>query len=70
MLTGAFRQRLLPAPDRDTPNSKRFGLSATAKWLMRLAISTTYQPATDLGFLLHKYPERIQSFGEVWPAPE
>ena len=29
---------------------------------MLLTISTTYQPATDLGFLLHKNPGRFQSF--------
>lgn len=29
---------------------------------MLLTISTTYQPATDLGFLLHKNPARAQSF--------
>ena len=29
---------------------------------MLLTISTTYQPATDLGFLLHKNPHRFQSF--------
>ena len=29
---------------------------------MLLTISTTYSPATDLGYLLHKHPERIQSF--------
>ncbi len=28
---------------------------------MLLTISTTYQPATDLGFLLHKHPDRFQS---------
>jgi len=37
--------------------------------LMLLSITTTYQPATDLGFLLHKNPERLQttdmSFGQV-----
>jgi 3' terminal RNA ribose 2'-O-methyltransferase Hen1 len=27
-----------------------------------LTISTTAQPATDLGYLLHKHPERVQSF--------
>jgi 3' terminal RNA ribose 2'-O-methyltransferase Hen1 len=27
-----------------------------------LAISTTHQPATDLGFLLHKHPDRVQGF--------
>jgi 3' terminal RNA ribose 2'-O-methyltransferase Hen1 len=27
-----------------------------------LTITTTRQPATDLGFLLHKHPERVQSF--------
>jgi 3' terminal RNA ribose 2'-O-methyltransferase Hen1 len=29
---------------------------------MLLTISTTYQPATDLGYLLHKHPDRCQSF--------
>lgn len=29
---------------------------------MLLAISTTHQPATDLGYLLHKHPDRCQSF--------
>jgi 3' terminal RNA ribose 2'-O-methyltransferase Hen1 len=29
---------------------------------MLLTISTTHQPATDLGFLLHKHPEKFQSF--------
>jgi 3' terminal RNA ribose 2'-O-methyltransferase Hen1 len=36
---------------------------------MLLTISTTEQPATDLGFLLHKHPERVQevdlSFGKA-----
>ena len=29
---------------------------------MLLTITTTHQPATDLGYLLHKHPERAQSF--------
>ena len=29
---------------------------------MLLTISTTHRPANDLGFLLHKHPERFQSF--------
>lgn len=29
---------------------------------MLLTISTTYSPATDLGYLLHKHPARLQSF--------
>jgi 3' terminal RNA ribose 2'-O-methyltransferase Hen1 len=29
---------------------------------MLLTISTTHRPATDLGYLLHKHPERFQSF--------
>ena len=29
---------------------------------MLLTISTTHRPATDLGFLLHKHPERVQTF--------
>ncbi|HEX3510604.1 MAG TPA: 3' terminal RNA ribose 2'-O-methyltransferase Hen1 [Solirubrobacteraceae bacterium] len=29
---------------------------------MLLTITTTHAPATDLGYLLHKHPERLQSF--------
>ena len=29
---------------------------------MLLTIETTYQPATDLGYLLHKTPARVQQF--------
>lgn len=29
---------------------------------MLLTLSTTHTPATDLGYLLHKHPERCQSF--------
>ena len=29
---------------------------------MLLTISTTHSPSTDLGFLLHKHPEKLQSF--------
>ncbi len=29
---------------------------------MLLTISTTHQPATDLGYLLHKHPDRCQTF--------
>jgi 3' terminal RNA ribose 2'-O-methyltransferase Hen1 len=29
-----------------------------------LTISTTHEPATDLGYLLHKHPGRVQSFTE------
>src|SRR5829696_5140285 len=29
---------------------------------MLLTLSTTHQPATDLSYLLHKHPDRIQTF--------
>lgn len=29
---------------------------------MFLSLSTTHRPATDLGYLLHKHPERVQGF--------
>ena len=29
---------------------------------MLLTITTTHRPATDLGYLLHKHPERFQSY--------
>lgn len=31
---------------------------------MLLTISTTTRPATDLGYLLHKHPDRVQRFGQ------
>lgn len=31
---------------------------------MLLTVSTTHDPATDLGYLLHKHPGRVQSFPE------
>ncbi|MFN7017207.1 MAG: 3' terminal RNA ribose 2'-O-methyltransferase Hen1 [Fimbriimonadales bacterium] len=33
---------------------------------MLLTISTCYQPATDLGYLLHKHPARVQRFALNW----
>lgn len=30
---------------------------------MLLTVTTTHSPATDLGYLLHKHPGRVQSFG-------
>ncbi|GAA2316042.1 3' terminal RNA ribose 2'-O-methyltransferase Hen1 [Nonomuraea roseoviolacea subsp. roseoviolacea] len=33
-------------------------------WRVLLTISTTARPATDLGFLLHKHPDRVQEFGQ------
>ncbi len=33
---------------------------------MLLTITTTHQPATDLGFLLHKHPDRCQTFPLSW----
>ena len=29
---------------------------------MLLTLSTTHQPATDLGYLLHKHPDRAKAF--------
>ncbi|MBW9211009.1 3' terminal RNA ribose 2'-O-methyltransferase Hen1 [Mumia sp. zg.B21] len=31
---------------------------------MLLTVTTTHQPATDLGYLLHKHPDRVQSFSQ------
>src|SRR6266568_2173273 len=35
---------------------------------MLLTISTTHQPATDLGYLLRKNPARVQSFNQSFGA--
>jgi len=29
---------------------------------MLLTVSTIHDPATDLGYLLHKHPDRVQEF--------
>jgi 3' terminal RNA ribose 2'-O-methyltransferase Hen1 len=42
------------ASNRYTPPPRRF--------LMLLTIATTHVPATDLGYLLHKHPEKLQTF--------
>ena len=34
---------------------------------MVLTIMTTHQPATYLGYLLHKYPDHVQAFDlSIW----
>ena len=38
-----------------------FSISSFGFVAMLLTISTTHEPATDLGYLLHKHPERCQS---------
>ena len=37
-------------------------LRQTVRVLM--TVSTTHRPATDLGFLLHKHPDRVQEFNQ------
>src|SRR5262245_54606794 len=37
-------------------------LTGGGRWTMLLTITTTPPPATDLGFLLHKNPARVQAF--------
>lgn len=41
----------------------RPGVRALKETAMLLTISTTHRPATDLGFLLHKNPARVFTFG-------
>ncbi|MER9232816.1 3' terminal RNA ribose 2'-O-methyltransferase Hen1 [Mesorhizobium sp. M0622] len=48
------------------------GYSACLRYPSRmfLSVATTHRPATDLGFLLHKHPDRLHetdlSFGKAW----
>ena len=57
-----------PAPDRDNaPGSRDRNRWLTVRRAARLpgmllTITLTEPPATDLGFLLHKHPDRLQSF--------
>src|SRR5262245_19573337 len=43
-------------------NLNRSGPIGNCERPMLLSVSTTLRPATDLGFLLHKHPNRFQSF--------
>ena len=38
------------------------GRTATVPRGLLLTLTTTHRPATDLGFLLHKHPDRVQAF--------
>ncbi|MGH7139262.1 MAG: 3' terminal RNA ribose 2'-O-methyltransferase Hen1, partial [Pirellulales bacterium] len=42
--------------------ANQFACSLVEVYAMLLTITTTHQPASDLGYLLHKHPERFQSF--------
>src|SRR5205823_14408262 len=59
------RQAKTWATVRDTPPARRVhcqGRSPLEARRMLLTITTTHRPANDLGYLLHKHPERFQSF--------
>ena len=43
-------------------NRSRNGENRTREGRELLTITTTHQPATDLGYLLHKHPDRFQTF--------
>ena len=64
---GPLRTPAFAAPD-GSPLLSRIVLTLKARRVrpticaMLLTISTTHQPATDLGFLMHKNPGRFQSF--------
>lgn len=37
-------------------------------WPMLLTLTTTHRPATDLGYLLHKNPTKLQTFELAFKA--
>lgn len=45
-------------------SSGRYGTLAQ----VLLTVTTTHQPATDLGYLLHKHPDRVQEFQQSFGA--
>jgi 3' terminal RNA ribose 2'-O-methyltransferase Hen1 len=47
---------------RTAPGAARIGENRNRGGAMLLTITTTHRPATDLGYLLHKHPARVQSF--------
>jgi 3' terminal RNA ribose 2'-O-methyltransferase Hen1 len=53
------------APETPTGNRRNgVGPGGEDCLIVLLTISTTHEPATDLGYLLHKHPGRVQSFTE------
>lgn len=58
--------REAPTPPTTRAAAGDFGCGGHARGpysrLVLLTITTTHSPATDLGYLLHKHPERVQSF--------
>lgn len=60
-LTGDYRKDSVPCSFLGRMNSCRPEVEAK-RTAMLLSITTTHCPASDLGFLLHKHPDRFQSF--------
>ncbi|WP_246741016.1 3' terminal RNA ribose 2'-O-methyltransferase Hen1 [Mesorhizobium sp. NZP2298] len=58
------------ALDRLPRNAIGYSACLRYRSQMFLSVATTHRPATDLGFLLHKHPERLHetdlSFGKAW----
>jgi 3' terminal RNA ribose 2'-O-methyltransferase Hen1 len=58
--TSRFRT---PTPTAGVPEyATEVGCALRQTDRVLLTVSTTHQPATDLGFLLHKHPDRVQQF--------
>lgn len=49
-------------------NRGDLGVSGGHTWRVLLTVSTTHRPATDLGYLLHKHPDRVQEFRQSFGA--
>ncbi|MDX8441677.1 3' terminal RNA ribose 2'-O-methyltransferase Hen1 [Mesorhizobium australafricanum] len=72
--TGSCKGRLILAlcEEAETTFAGAIGYFARLRYRssMFLSIATTHHPATDLGFLLHKHPDRLHeidlSFGKAW----
>ena len=62
MAPGLLALRWRPSFPSDVAFVLQFGAGYPSIDFVLLTISTTYKPATDLGFLVHKNPSRFQSF--------
>jgi len=50
---------------RGCDNIQRARRKKRGRLFYTLAITSTQAPATDLGYLLHKNPARVQQFGKI-----
>ncbi|MFN8203001.1 MAG: hypothetical protein U0S48_10575 [Solirubrobacteraceae bacterium] len=57
------RQHVRPQARAELRCAQLAGMTVSLGSVVLLTVTTTHRPATDLGYLLLKHPDRVQSFG-------